>query len=386
MRIVHTSDWHAGRVWKSVNRLRELGDVLENLGDYIERERTDLLIVSGDVFDTGAPAADAERLVFRFLKRVGMAGTHTVLVAGNHDNPARLDAWGTLAELVHVHVLGRPKPADRGGVVKIEGRNGDRAVVAAIPFAPARLLVSALEMAESDTVARQRYADSFRQIVGHLCRRFRADSVNLVVAHTHLDGAVFSGSERSVHLGEEWAAAAQSLPSTAHYVALGHIHRPQRVAGSPAPAYYAGSPLQLDFGEAGEQKVFMSVDARPGQPARIESVPYAGGKPLVKVRKTLEELEGEADALGAAGWLHVTVPLARPDADINARVRRLLPNAVVVAVELPTREEAAPGERPPQGSPPHELYRAYFRRQHGVEPEKALIETFNALYETTGED
>src|SRR5262245_12102390 len=376
MRIVHTSDWHAGRIWKNVNRLAELGDVFEHLGDFIEHERIDVLLVSGDVFDTGAPAAEAERLVFRFLKRVGSAGTQSVVIAGNHDNPARVDAWGTLAELVQVHVVGRPRPADKGGVIELTTHSGEQAVIAAVPFAPPRLLISGLELADDETRAKSSYAERFKEIIQRLCVRFRADAVNLLTSHTHLDGAVFSGSERTVHLGEEWAATPQALPSTAHYVALGHIHKPQRMMAAPAPTEYAGSPVQLDFGEEGEAKSFVVVEAQPGKPAHIERVPYTGAQTLLSVRKTFAELENEAKSLARAGGLRVTVPLDEPDPEINGRVRRLLPNAVVVTVELPQRPDAAPVDRPPAGAPPEDLYRAYFKGTHGEEPEAAIIEAF----------
>src|SRR5262249_7600904 len=185
---VHTSDWHAGRVWKTVDRLPELGAVLEHLGDFVERERIDLLLMSGDVFDTGAPSAEAERMVFGFFKRVGRAGTHSVVVAGNHDHPARLEAWGMLAELVNVPALGRPGRAGEGGVVEIDGVAGERAVIACVPFAAASGFVSALELAAGDTEARQQYADSLKAVVAHLAERFRSDTVNLLVAHTHVEG------------------------------------------------------------------------------------------------------------------------------------------------------------------------------------------------------
>src|SRR5215813_13074275 len=118
MLIVHSSDWHAGRVWKAIDRLPELEAVLENLGDFIERERVDLLLMSGDVFDSRGPSARAERAVFRFFRRVGKAGTKTVVIAGNHDDPARLEAWGMLAELVDVATVARPCRPDQGGVVE----------------------------------------------------------------------------------------------------------------------------------------------------------------------------------------------------------------------------------------------------------------------------
>jgi exonuclease SbcD len=377
VRIVHTSDWHAGRVWKSVDRLPELAATLDNLGDFVEHERVDLLIVSGDVFDSGAPSADAERLVFRFLKRVGQAGTTSIVVAGNHDNPARLEAWGTLAELVGVRVVARPRRATDGGVVTVATRTGETAVVACVPFAPPRGFVTALELAATATGVQQAYADGLRRMVDHLCTAFRPDVVNLLVAHTHIDGARLSGSERQVHVGDEWAATPQALSPQAHYVALGHIHRPQRVEAAPAPAYYAGSPLQLDFGEAGEEKSFVVIDAHPREPAAIQRVAYRGGLALADVRGTLEELDREAARLRDLGWLRVTVPLLAADPDVNTKVRKLLPNAVVVMVERPDAEPPPPVTT--RGLGPAELYRAYHVHQRGNAPDTALVSAFEAL-------
>ena len=116
MKIVHTSDWHAGRVWKNISRLDELEACLDHMADYVERESVDLLLVTGDVFDSGAPAARAERTVFRFLKRIGASGAHTVVIAGNHDSSDRFEAWGALTDLVNVRALGRPSRPQREGL------------------------------------------------------------------------------------------------------------------------------------------------------------------------------------------------------------------------------------------------------------------------------
>jgi exonuclease SbcD len=227
-----------------------------------------------------------------------------------------------------------------------------------------------MEMASDDTTAYQRYAEGMRRIVELLTRRFHSNSINLLMAHTHLDGAVLTGSERQVHLGEEWAVTAQSLPSTAHYVALGHIHRPQRIDAAPSPTCYAGSPLQLDFGEVGEEKSFVLVRAEPGQPARIERVPYVGGKPLHEVRMTLPELEQQAEQLRDSGWLRVTVPLAERDIDLNRKVRRLLGESVVsVDYELPERADDPP-ELSRSGLGPVELFQLYHRTHHAQKPRR----------------
>lgn len=378
MKIVHTSDWHAGRIWKNLNRLDELEACLDHLAGFIEHESVDLLLVTGDVFDSGAPAARAERAVFHFFKRVGAADVHTVAIAGNHDSADRFEAWGSLTELVNVWALGRPKPPGSGGVLTLQTRSRETAVVAAVPFAAQRRLVSALELAAGDDISMQTYADKMAAIVKLLCRSFRSEAVNLLCLHTHLEGAIKSGSERQVHLGDDWAALPATLPSDAHYIALGHIHKPQRIT-APSPAYYAGSPLQLDFGEAGEDKFFNVIEAKPGPwPAKISQVAYSGAKGLMKCTGTLQEIEAQAPELRESGWLRVVVKLNAPDPDINRRIRNLLPNAISVDSESP-REHGSDAVSVFDASSPADIFRQYFLQEHGTEPGTSLIAAFNQL-------
>jgi exonuclease SbcD len=170
----------------------------------------------------------------------------------------------------------------------------------------------------------------------------------------------------------------QTLPATASYIALGHIHKPQKLAGM-LPAYYAGSPLQLDFGEAGQEKTFVFVTASPGKPATVEHIPYEGGLPLVDLRASLPELEAAAARHRGAGWLRVTVPLAEPDPDLHRKVRGLVPNALVVHAELP-EAEAPLSVRLEAGSAPVAHYAAYHQREHGREAEPEVLEAFEELY------
>lgn len=386
MRILHTSDWHAGRVWRgTIGRLPELQDILEHLGDFVEREKIDLLLMSGDVFDHTAPSAEAERAVFRFFKRIGQAGVPSVVIAGNHDNPARLDAWGLLAELVQVRALGLPQGPDKGGVIRIETRGGERATVAAVPFAPVERIITALELADDETKARQHYADVIQTMFARLAASFAPDAVNLLMGHTHLAGAKPGGSERAVHIGDDWAATAQAIPASAHYAALGHIHRPQVVEAAAVPTRYAGSPMQLDFGEVADSKHFVVVDARAGQPVRIEEVPYSGAVRLSDAAGTLAEIERDAGALRNAGHLRVTVRLTTPDPEVSRTVRRLLPNAVVVRTELPEPEEgAAAAARVVTGVPPREVFNAYHRREHQRDASEASLALFDELYSQAG--
>jgi exonuclease SbcD len=386
MRIVHTSDWHAGRIWKGKDRLEEVESILNEIADFLDHEKIDVLLVSGDIFDNGAPAAAAERAVFRFFRRVGGMGVKSVVIAGNHDSAYRVEAWGILTELVEVRALGRPRSINDGGVIECDTRCGERAIVAAIPWAPVSAIVSALELAADETAARQHYADWIRIVVSNLHAGFRPDAVNLLMAHTHLDGAQFGTSERRVHLGDDWAATAQVLPADAHYVALGHIHKPQRIDAAPSPTCYAGSPLQLDFGEADDQKSFVLVEAHPGRPAEITRIPYRSGTRLRRITATLDELDRDAAALRTVGWLSVTVPLIAPDPDINGKVRRLLPNALVVDARPPEVEEQR-SHIDRSSLAAVDLFRSYFRRQHnGAEPPDEMIDAFNELHRRAEEE
>jgi exonuclease SbcD len=383
MKIVHTSDWHIGRRWKGILRLDELEAVLDQLAGFIEEHAIDLVLHTGDVFESRNPPAEAEQLVNRFLVRVGRSGAQMLVIAGNHDDPLRLDARSLLTEFVHVQILGRPRPASRGGTRTVTTRSGETAVVAALPFASPGAWISALDLAGEEASARVKYARMFELAVADLCAPFQPDAVNLLMAHTHLEGALFGESERRVHIAEDWAASPKALPATASYVALGHLHRPQRI-DAPAPAYYAGSLLQMDFGEAGEEKSFVVVKASPGKPVRpedIQHIPYEGGLPLIDLRATLAELEEAADR-HRTGWLRVTVPLTERDPDLNRKVRELLPNALVVRAELPEPEEV-PEDRLEKGLSPVGHYGAYHLRAHQREADLDVLETFQNLYDQT---
>lgn len=373
MRILHTADWHAGRVWRGRRRLDELSAVLDDLADRVRDEGVDLVLVAGDVFDQRHPPAWAVDRVLACLRRLGDSGARTVMVSGNHDSRERLAAWGRIADLVGVSIFVTPGPAS---VVEVETKAGQTAVVAAAPFAPMRSLVGALELSRDEEAARATWAEALRALLARQARSFRIDTVNLLVGHLAIDGARVGGSESRPLRGGEWTLAASDLPATADYVALGHIHRRQRLPGK-VEAWYAGSPLQLDFSEVDQEKGALLVEVDPGERARVREIPLDGGRPLLDVGPyDLAELEQRAGDLAGAGWLRVRVRSEAPDPDLASRVRRLLPEAVVVRLE--TRAESAAEEPAPleRGRAARELYADYHRATYGDEPTRDLLEAF----------
>ena len=387
MKILHTSDWHAGKVWKGQSRLDELAAVLDDLASAIERDRIDLVLMTGDIFDSPSPPAEAERLVFGFFRRLGRLEVPSIVIAGNHDSPARVEAWAQLAELAHVRACGLPKPRSQGGCIEVRTRAGGRAIVAMVPFASPARLVSAQELGDAPDRAASTYAAEMQKLIAHVCQGFNSDAVNLLMAHTHLDGALIGGSERRVHLGDDWAAKPQMLPSTAHYIALGHIHRYQKVEASPAPAWYSGSPMQLDFGEEGHRKCYNVIDARPRQPASVEARPYVGARPLRTVTVAATDLASGRVAFGVdvsdRAHLRVIVNCAATstDADINRQVRDAIPGVISVDVHMPSAVAPAASLARADGRlAPPELYAMFRAARRGSPATAAVLDAFDDLH------
>ena len=146
MKLLHTSDWHVGKVLKGVARLDEQRAVLAGLVDLARREAVDLVVVAGDLYESAAPPAEAQGLVWSTLLDLRGTGAAVVVVAGNHDNAAHFEALRPLAAVAGISLLGRVRRPDDGGVIDVTTGAGERARVAALPFLSQRYVVRAAEL------------------------------------------------------------------------------------------------------------------------------------------------------------------------------------------------------------------------------------------------
>jgi exonuclease SbcD len=296
--VLHTSDWHVGKAIRGRSRAPEHRAVLAEIAGIAARESADLIIVAGDLFDTAAPTAEAERIVYRALLDLATGGRPVVVVAGNHDSAQRLGAVAPLSQASGITVASAIRPAGDGGVLDIEV-GGEVAQVALLPFPSQRYVVTADLLLSGDAAdAHAAYADRIMRILSTLTSRFRADTVNLVAAHLMVMGGAMGGGERGAHTVFDYWVPATAFPGTAQYVALGHLHRAQQLAG-PAPLHYCGSPLQLDFGETANDPVVNVVDVRPGLPADVRPVRLTAGRRLRTIRGTLVDVLAAATAAGS---------------------------------------------------------------------------------------
>jgi exonuclease SbcD len=375
MRILHTADWHIGKTLRGRSRIDEHTRAVEEVLDIALRERVDLFVMAGDLFDSQAPAADAEKLVYEFFAKLAANRIPAIVIGGNHDHPKRLDALRPLLDPMSIHVRPYVCAPDSGGVLALTA-GGSEVRIACLPFVPEhKLLNSDLLMGEAQEKFTN-YAERMSAMLDLLCAGFRADTVNLLVGHVYLMGAEASGSERAAHLAKPYALAAQRIPATASYVALGHLHRPQQVE-APSPTVYAGSLLQLDFGEAEQKKSVVIVDAAAGRKARIERIPISSGRGLRVVRGTMAELRNKEEAREDE-WLKVILEVATRKPGLADEVREFLPQTLDVQLQLPPAQAQTPP--PPGPSTPIELFRRFHEAEHG-ELHDTLKQMFQRLYE-----
>jgi exonuclease SbcD len=371
MKILHTSDWHVGKVLKGRDRYDEHEAVLRSLVVTARDEDVDLVLVAGDLFETAAPTAKAQGLVMRCLLALRGDGRQVVVIGGNHDNQALLDSVyrPVLGEL-GLHVLGTPKRPDGGGLLRLTTRGGEAANVAALPFLSHRYAVRAAEVLLHEASQHsQDYASHVADIVKLLTGGFTPDAVNVLTAHATLLGGRRGGGERDVQTTLDYELPASMFPPSTHYVALGHLHRQQEISG-PCPVFYSGAPLNIDFGEGGNEPAALVVTAAPDIRADVSPVPVTGGRRLKTLRGTLDQVIAEGEQAGEA---YLRVVLAEPArAGLGDLVREKLPNTLEVTLDDEHRPR--PGARTASGTPragrsPLDLFGDYLTEQ-SVEDER----------------
>jgi exonuclease SbcD len=369
-----------GKAIRGRSRADEHQAVLAEIAAVADSRSVDLVVVAGDLFDTATPTAESERIVYRALLDLAAGGRPVVVIAGNHDSAARLAAVAPLSEASGVHVSTGIRPPDDGGVVEVPV-GGETALVALLPFPSQRYVVTAdlLMSANDATEAHAQYADRVGRILRVLTDGFGSSTINIVAAHLMVLGGTMGGGERGAHTVFDYWVPATAFPSSAQYVALGHLHRAQRLAG-PAPLLYCGSPLQLDFGETANQPVVNVVDIRPNLPAEVNPVELTAGRRLRTLKGMLATLGEQLDDTSDD---HLRLVLDDPSRiGLADEARELFPHAVEVV--LAAREEQddrrSAGDDGDGGRlqrTPHELFSTYLdEREAG---DKRVLDLFDEL-------
>lgn len=271
MRILHTADWHLGKTLKGQSLLDDQKFILDEIFDIIDDEKPDALLIAGDIYDRAIPPADAVDLFDETLNKLAEKNLPTLIIAGNHDSEPRLNFGSNLFAKQKIFIAA--KIADEPAQIVLEDEFGE-VYFSLIPyFEPGKILDKFFD----DDSERLTANDANKFYVELARQKIPAGKRSVALAHVFLTGGVESESERKFVGGAENVDA--QIFSGYNYVALGHLHRPQKI--SAENIRYAGSPLKYSFDEHNHKKSVTLVDIDANGKIAIEKIPL---KPLHDVR------------------------------------------------------------------------------------------------------
>ncbi|MEJ1340928.1 MAG: exonuclease SbcCD subunit D C-terminal domain-containing protein [Candidatus Sedimenticola sp. (ex Thyasira tokunagai)] len=316
MKILHTSDWHIGRTLYGRTRYEEFEAFLTWLVDTIQKNDVDALLVAGDVFDTSAPSNHAQALYYRFLCRVAnSACRHVVVIAGNHDSPSFLNAPKELLKALNVHVVGAvPENLDDEVLVLCNDDDSPELIVCAVPYLRDR----DIRVAEAGESIEDKECKLIDGIRGHYAdvaalaeqKRLELGAEIPVIAMGHLFAAggqtIDGDGVRELYVGSLAHVTAGIFPESLDYLALGHLHVPQKVNGSEVMRY-SGSPLPMGYGEAKQQKSVCLVEFVSTE-AAVQLINVPVFQKLERVKGSWEEISArilELSATESQAWIEI---------------------------------------------------------------------------------
>ncbi|NPC92127.1 exonuclease subunit SbcD [Bacillus sp. WMMC1349] len=388
MRILHTADWHLGKTLEGRSRLKEQEDFLDELTEIVKDEKIDAIVMAGDAFDTVNPPAHAEQLFYESLSSLSDKGKRPVVViAGNHDNPDRLSAASPLTVDQGIYLIGYPKtePID----IEVTS-SGELLSIAALAYPSESRLNEVLSETFAEKLLRDQYDLKIRQTFQHMSRQFRKDAVQIAASHIYVAGGSQTDSERPIEVGGAYTVAAESLPESAAYVALGHLHRPQMVKRSNTVARYSGSPLAYSFSEAGYAKSVTVVEAFPGKQASWKEVFLTSGKPLIKwkaeegVSQVYSWLEEGRDK---HAWIDLEIHLEDQLSIEEIHHIRKAHQGIVHIRRFYHDNPATPKTVQSQHIPIEERFKVFYERQtSGAVPDDETVKLFLELASSTEQE
>lgn len=401
MKFIHTADLHIGRFLENRPRWDEQQAVLDEIVRLVAAEQADLALLAGDIYDAFIPPAAGEAMFFSFVEQLAALGCAVVAIAGNHDQPQRLAAAAALAAYRGVYLVGPPgetfaaqKPRagayleEDGAALHLRLANGERAVVAALPYlSEARLQELFAADISDEQASRRDYNEVLAAQFQRLGAEFGADTANFVLAHLFVSGSTVSDSERplAAQVGGSFGAARDVFPAGADYIALGHLHRAQQIRHA-APCYYAGAPLAHSFSESGQAKSVMlgELTIAPDGAKRLDlrAVPLQAGRPLAVWRAAdyQQALDWCADPARRELWVSLQIELEQPltteqlDAlhAAHPRLVAIVPLYRQLAAEQ--AEQAAAAEKSIV-----ERFADFVQASEGTAADEALLRAFTAL-------
>ena len=388
MKIIHTADWHIGQRLHERARLDEHQQFLDWLLSTIQDHKVELLLVSGDIFDTSLPSAEATNLYYRFLYRLfDETDAYAVITAGNHDSARHLEAPREFLEMGKIYVVGLATEPTK--CILPFPPDNPRVMVAAVPYLPETELPHISY--ETEIEKSERYRERLKSFYADCVAVMPAELPKILMGHLFVQGGRETDSERNIQIGGATAIYASDFPEGVNYVALGHLHRPQTISSTDYPIRYSGSPIPLRFNEADyTKKVYLLGVSDDGLLVRDEDIEI----PIFRELCIVEDDEVSVLSKAMTGnwdgkYIQVKLKLSKPRGGIGDEIRQAFSErggeVLSVEVELPEAIQG-PVISVEDMKHPEEIFEQFHKANfEGEPPDESLAQTFNELLQMVTE-
>ena len=319
MKILHTADWHIGKKLHKHYLYEDFDLFINWLIKLISEQEIEAVLISGDVFDLANPSAEARKQYYRALLQLRKTNCQLIITGGNHDSPSMLDAPKEILNELNVTVIGGMPSKIEECLIPLQNKKGENElIVAALPF----LRDSDLRSIDEEVVYENRI-EAIRKGIEATFTKAAKTSKDLypelpvlAMGHLYAAGIESSDSERDIQIGNQAAFQASQFGTEFSYVALGHIHKPQRV-NAQIPTFYSGSPLPLSFSERKDEKRLLLIDTENG--FEPESIAIPSFRKLIRISGSIAEIQQKLFSLESQGSLTnlIEVELIEENYDAN---------------------------------------------------------------------
>lgn len=351
-KILHTSDWHIGRRLKNHDRYDEFMKFFAWLEGIIQSENIETLLVAGDIFDNTTPSARAQDIYYSFLGKIARSSCrHIVIISGNHDSPAFIDAPKDLLKIFKIDVIGSACENPEDEVITLYDDDGQpELIICAVPYLrdrDVRTFKAADEVIDIENSLLTGIKNHYERVFAHALK-IRGSSKAPIIAMGHLfarGGKVTDGDGvRSLYVGNAVEVGSDLFPEFLTYTALGHLHSPQKI--SRENIRYSGAPLAMGFGEAGQKKAVCVIELDGENLTDVKEIP-------VPVFQRLERIEGDIEKIFASLtnyalqyepiWLDITYTGDEEQGDLQEKIDNFLKDFPLLEILSIRDESKKPG-------------------------------------------
>ncbi|MEO2152880.1 MAG: exonuclease subunit SbcD [Aquificota bacterium] len=286
VKLVHIADLHAGKTnARLLNRNEDLLHSLEQVYTFLKEEKVDFLLIAGDIFDKKRPDPESQQLITEFLVKVSQIPTKVILIGGNHDSASYLSSFIPWANHFGIKIYSAFRKEDFVYPLPEKG-----IAFVLVPFLSERAIT---HLEEDSDKAKIQYAEKIKKVLHYGAQKVKDFPLKVLMAHLYFEGVKIGNTEKEVTVSQAYAIPQNYIPDIFDYVALGHVHRWQKLEQAPTETYYTGSLYQLDFGESGQDKYFNYIRLNPDsyQKVEVEKIKLSLKRKLLKLLWTKEQNE-----------------------------------------------------------------------------------------------